>query len=169
MGNPRRLMAMVAVADLLLAGCVVALGMVSQAVAYCALAFVAITMASVADASVNALWMRRIPAGSRASVFALISMLTIATTSLAVIVGGFLVDHWFQPALMPGGLYADSIGRWLGTGPGRGVGMLFVVAGALFALLPLGVLLYGPMRRLDEAPTPMAVARMVDGPQVDPL
>ncbi|MCI0996676.1 MFS transporter [Pseudomonas corrugata] len=169
MGNPRRLMAMVAVADLLLAGCVVALGMVSQAVAYCALAFVAITMASIADASVNALWMRRIPAGSRASVFALISMLTIAATSLAVIVGGFLVDHWFQPALMPGGLYADSIGRWLGTGPGRGVGLLFVVAGALFALLPLGVLLYGPMRRLDEAPTPMAVVRMADGPQVDPL
>ncbi|MDT8909215.1 MFS transporter [Pseudomonas prosekii] len=169
MGNPRRLMALVAVADLLLAGCVIALGVVSQAVAYCALAFVAITMASIADASVNSLWMRRIPAGNRASVFALISMLTIASTSLAVIVGGLLVDHWFQPALLPGGPYADSIGRWLGVGPGRGVGLLFVVTGALFALLPLSVLLYGPMRRLDETPTPQATARMADGPQVEPL
>ncbi|WP_339483573.1 MULTISPECIES: MFS transporter [unclassified Pseudomonas] len=169
MGNPRRLMALVAVADLLLAACVVALGLVSQAVAYCALAFVAITMASIADASVNALWMRRIPAGSRASVFALISMLTIASTSLAVIVGGFLVDHWFQPALVPGGLYADSIGRWLGVGPGRGVGLLFVVAGGLFVLLPLSVLLYGPMRRLDEPPTPMAAPRMTEPPQAEPL
>ncbi|SIS25098.1 MFS transporter [Pseudomonas sp. 7SR1] len=169
MGNPRRLMALVAVADLLLAGCVIALGVVSQAVAYCALAFVAITMASIADASVNSLWMRRIPAGNRASMFALISMLTIASTSLAVIVGGLLVDHWFQPALLPGGPYADSIGRWLGVGPGRGVGLLFVVTGALFALLPLSVLLYGPMRRLDETPTPQATARMADGPQVEPL
>lgn len=169
MGNPRRLMALVAVADLLLGGCVIALGMVSQAVAYCALAFVAITMASIADASVNSLWMRRIPAGNRASVFALISMLTIASTSLAVIIGGFLVDHWFQPALMPGGLYADSIGRWLGVGPGRGVGLLFVVTGGLFALLPLSVLLYGPMRRLDESPAPQSAAQMADGPQVEPL
>lgn len=169
MGNPRRLMALVAVADLLLAGCVVALGVVSHAVAYCALAFVAITMASIADASVNSLWMRRIPAGSRASVFALISMLTIAGTSLSVIVGGFLVDHWFQPALMPGGLYADSIGRWLGVGPGRGVGLLFVVAGALFALLPLSVLLYGPMRRLDESPTHGTIVTVAASPQVEPL
>ncbi|MCG6574230.1 MFS transporter [Pseudomonas sp. AF32] len=169
MGNPRRLMALVAVADLLLAGCVVALGVVSHAVAYCALAFVAITMASIADASVNSLWMRRIPAGSRASVFALISMLTIAGTSLSVIVGGFLVDHWFQPALMPGGLYADSIGRWLGVGPGRGVGLLFVVAGALFVLLPLSVLLYGPMRRLDESPTHGTIVTVAASPQVEPL
>ncbi|WP_053156900.1 MFS transporter [Pseudomonas sp. Pf153] len=169
MGNPRRLMALVAGADLLLAGCVIALGVVSHAVAYCALAFIAITMASIADASVNSLWMRRIPAGSRASVFALISMLTIAGTSLSVIVGGFLVDHWFQPALMPGGLYADSIGRWLGVGPGRGVGLLFVVAGALFALLPLSVLLYGPMRRLDESPTHGTVVSVAANPQVEPL
>lgn len=169
MGNPRRLMALVAGADLLLAGCVIALGVVSHAVAYCALAFIAITMASIADASVNSLWMRRIPAGSRASVFALISMLTIAGTSLSVIVGGFLVDHWFQPALMPGGLYADSIGRWLGVGPGRGVGLLFVVAGALFALLPLSVLLYGPMRRLDESPTHGTVVPVAASPQVEPL
>lgn len=169
MGNPRRLMALVAGADLLLAGCVIALGVVSHAVAYCVLAFIAITMASIADASVNSLWMRRIPAGSRASVFALISMLTIAGTSLSVIVGGFLVDHWFQPALIPGGLYADSIGRWLGVGPGRGVGLLFVVAGALFALLPLSVLLYGPMRRLDESPTHGTVVPVAASPQVEPL
>jgi diaminobutyrate-2-oxoglutarate transaminase len=113
--------------------------------------------------------MRKTPPGSRASVFALISMLTIATTSLAVFGGSLLVDHWFQPALMPGGLYAESIGRWLGIGAGRGVGMLFVVAGALFALLPLSVLLYGPMRRLDWEPPQAAVVRATDSPQVDAL
>lgn len=169
MGNPRRLMALVAVADVLLSVCIIAMGVVSQAFAYCALAFVAITAASVADASVNSLWMRKTPAGSRASVFALISMLTIATTSLAVFGGGWLVDHWFQPALVPGGLYAESIGRWLGVGAGRGVGMLFVVAGALFALMSLSVLLYGPMRRLDREQPQATAIRASDSPQVDAL
>ncbi|KIH82453.1 MFS transporter [Pseudomonas batumici] len=169
MGNPRRLMALVAVADLLLALCVIALGVVSHAVAYCALAFVAITAASVADASVNSLWMRKIPGGNRASVFALISMLTIATTSLSIFVGGLLVDHWFQPALVPGGAYAESIGHWLGVGPGRGVGMLFVVAGACFALLALSVLCYGPMRRLEGAQSEAASPRTGDTAQVEAL
>ncbi|MBK5418653.1 MFS transporter [Pseudomonas sp. TH31] len=167
MGNPRRLMALVAVADLLLSVCIISMGVVSQAFAYCALAFVAITAASIADASVSSLWMRKIPDGSRASVFALISMLTIATTSLAVFGGGLLVDHWFQPALVPGGLYAESIGHWLGVGAGRGVGMLFVVAGGLFALLSLSVLVYGPMRRMDEEPPQTATLRTTDSPQVD--
>ncbi|KPA99535.1 MULTISPECIES: MFS transporter [Pseudomonas] len=169
MGNPRRLMALVAAADLLLALCVIALGVVSHAFAYCSLAFVAITAASVADASVNSLWMRRIPAGNRASVFALISMLTIATTSLTIFVGGLLVDHWFQPALVPGGAYAESIGRWLGVGPGRGVAMLFVAAGACFALLALSVLCHGPMRRLEGAQPEAAPRHTADPVQADAL
>ncbi|RBH52613.1 MULTISPECIES: MFS transporter [Pseudomonas] len=169
MGNPRRLMVLVAVADLLLSICVIAMGAVSHAVAYCALAFVAITAASVADASVNSLWMRKIPTGNRASVFALISMLTIATTSLVIFVGGLLVDHWFQPALLPGGAYAESIGHWIGVGAGRGVGMLFVVAGAFFALLSLTVLIYGPMRRLEGAPAEAAPLRSGDTAPADAL
>ncbi|MGR4976738.1 MFS transporter [Pseudomonas sp. LARHCG127] len=168
-GHPRKLMALVGVADLLLAACVVSLGVVSHPVAYCALAFFAISAACVADACVSSLWMHKIPGGNRASVFALINMLTIAATSLVIFVGGLLVDHWFQPALAPDGRYADSIGLWLGVGAGRGVGLLFVVAGGLFALLPLGVLLYGPMRRLAETqPQPQAI-QASDSPSVNAL
>ncbi|WP_017904099.1 MFS transporter [Pseudomonas asplenii] len=151
MGSPRRLMVMATVADLLLSICLIVLGLASQTVAYCALAFCAILAASVADAGVSAMWMNRIPADNRASVFALINMLAIACTSLAIFVGGWLVDHWFQPALSPGGEYVGSIGGWLGTGEGRGVGLLFVVTGVLFALLSLGGLLYGPIRRMEGA------------------
>ncbi|WP_122209531.1 MFS transporter [Pseudomonas viridiflava] len=150
-GNQRRLMVMAAGADLLLSVCVIGLGMASELVAYCAIAFCAIMVASIADAGVNALWMSRIPAGNRASVFALISMLTIAGSSLAIVGGGVLVDHWFQPALSVDGAYAGSIGVWLGVGQGRGVGLLFVITGMGVAMLALGALVYGPMRRLEGA------------------
>ncbi|NWA25214.1 MFS transporter [Pseudomonas gingeri] len=169
MGSQRRLMVMAAVADLLLSFCIIALGLASQTVAYCVMAFGAIMVASIADAGVNALWMSRIPAGNRASVFALISMLTIAGSSLAIFVGGLLVDLWLQPALQPGGAYAGSIGRWIGVGEGRGVGMLYVMTGAIFALLALGALFYGPMRRLEGTPPEVSPLRAGDAPQVDAL
>jgi diaminobutyrate-2-oxoglutarate transaminase len=149
-GNPGRLMVLIACADLVLSLCVVSIGLVSSTTAYCAVVFVAIAAASVADGGVSALWMRKIPTGSRASVFALISMLIIAATSIAIFGGGLIVDHWFQPALEPGGRFAESIGGWLGVGKGRGVALLFVVAGAVSVLLCLGTLVYRPMRRLDR-------------------
>ncbi|KAF2392041.1 MFS transporter [Pseudomonas frederiksbergensis] len=149
-GNPGRLMVLIACADLVLSLCVVSIGLVSGTTAYCAVVFVAIAAASVADGGVSALWMRKIPTGSRASVFALISMLIIAATSIAIFGGGLIVDHWFQPALEPGGRFVESIGGWLGIGKGRGVALLFVVAGAVSVLLCLGTLIYRPMRRLDR-------------------
>ncbi|MDN3222035.1 MFS transporter [Pseudomonas nunensis] len=149
-GNPGRLMVLIACADLVLSLCVVSIGLVSSTTAYCAVVFVAIAAASVADGGVSALWMRKIPTGSRASVFALISMLIIAATSIAIFGGGLIVDHWFQPALEPGGRFVESIGGWLGIGKGRGVALLFVVAGAVSVLLCLGTLVYRPMRRLDR-------------------
>nr|AHL29302.1 MFS transporter [Pseudomonas nunensis] len=149
-GNPGRLMVLIACADLVLSLCVVSIGLVSGTTAYCAVVFVAIAAASVADGGVSALWMRKIPTGSRASVFALISMLIIAATSIAIFGGGLIVDHWFQPALEPGGRFVESIGGWLGVGKGRGVALLFVVAGAVSVLLCLGTLIYRPMRRLDR-------------------
>lgn len=149
-GNPGRLMVLIACADLVLSLCVVSIGLVSSTTAYCAVVFVAIAAASVADGGVSALWMRKIPTGSRASVFALISMLIIAATSIAIFGGGLIVDHWFQPALEPGGRFVESIGGWLGVGKGRGVALLFVVAGAVSVLLCLGTLIYRPMRRLDR-------------------
>ncbi|AHG41265.1 MFS transporter [Pseudomonas syringae] len=169
MSNRRRLMVMAVIADLLLSICIIVLGLVSQTVSYCAVAFCAIMVASIADAGVTALWMSHIPVGNRASVFALISMLTIVSTSLAIFFGGLLVDHWFGPALSLGGVYADSIGVWLGVGEGRGVGLLFVVTGAGFALLALGALLYGPLRRLEGPQSEVSDERVSDTHQIDAL
>lgn len=169
MGARRRLMLMAAIADLLLSICIIALGLVSQIAAYCAVAFGAIMVASVADAGVNALWMSRIPVGNRASAFALINMLTIAFSSLAIFVGGVLVDHWFGPATILGGAYADSIGVWLGVGVGRGVGLLFVITGAVFAVMAIAALLHGPMRRLEGAKSEAPVQQADDTAQADAL
>lgn len=150
LGEPRNLLVSATLADAVLAVCVMGLGWVAQAWAYYPLVFIAICMAGIADACVNALWMRNLGAASRASVFALISMLTITTTSVLTLLGGFAVDHWLQPAMQPGGAYAAALGPWLGTGTGRGVGLLLVSLGALLGLFVLLLLASGAMRRLGR-------------------
>lgn len=167
LGEPRNLMISAGLADAALAACVIGLGWVAQPWAYYTLVFVAICVAGIADACVNALWMRSLGTASRASVFALINMLTIAATSVFTLLAGLAVDHWLQPAMQPGGAYAASLGPWLGTGPGRGLGLLLVGLGAMFGLLVIATLASGAMRRLGRA-LPVSPDRQPE-PEVEPL
>lgn len=49
----------------------------------------------------------------------------------AYALSGVLTDEVFTPLLVDGGRLADSVGRIIGTGSGRGAGFLIVIAGVL--------------------------------------
>lgn len=48
---------------------------------------------------------------------------------MAILLAGPLADHAFEPLLAPDGGLAGSVGALIGVGPGRGIGLLYVVAG----------------------------------------
>jgi hypothetical protein len=51
---------------------------------------------------------------------------------LAYLISGPLADYVFEPLLRDGGALANTfVGTLLGTGPGRGIGFMFVIAGLL--------------------------------------
>jgi hypothetical protein len=54
---------------------------------------------------------------------------------ISLLLAGFLADSVFEPALMPDGALADTFGWLVGTGPGAGMGLLFVICGILAALV----------------------------------
>lgn len=58
----------------------------------------------------------------------------------AYALSGILADYVFSPLLTDGGVLADSIGKIIGTGAGRGAGFLIIIAGAL--LCAVSVVLY---------------------------
>ena len=64
-------------------------------------------------------------------VFAIQHTIARAAAPLAYLLAGPLADGVFEPLLVSGGALAGSLGRVIGTGPGRGIGLLFVVMGAL--------------------------------------
>jgi MFS family permease len=69
--------------------------------------------------------------------FALMGTLAVGGQSLGILVAGPLASRVFQPMLEQGGLLAETMGTLIGIGPGRGMGLMFI----LIALIVFGVVL----------------------------
>lgn len=82
-------------------------------------------------------------------VFAMGNMISWASLPLGYLAAGPLADRVFNPLLVEGGALAGSAGAVLGVGPGRGIGLLFVVAGLSFLVIIAAGLLYPRLRRVD--------------------
>ncbi|MFD8556086.1 amino acid adenylation domain-containing protein [Streptosporangium canum] len=91
-------------------------------------------------------------------------MLAVSMTPLAFLTAPTLADDVFGPLLVPGGALADTlVGDVVGVGPGRGVGLLLVVCGALLMLWGALGLWYWPLRRMEDAlPDAVAGAEIAD-------
>ena len=77
----------------------------------------------------QALWQSKTDPAVQGRVFALRRMLARGSLPVAYLVVGPLADHLFEPALLPDGALAAGLGPWLGTGPGRGIGLMLVLLG----------------------------------------
>jgi hypothetical protein len=84
-------------------------------------------------------------------------MVAAGSLPLAALTAGPLADRVFEPLLRPGGALADTaIGHLLGVGPGRGVGLMFVLLGML-VLIAVGIASLNPRLRNIETEIPDAL------------
>lgn len=67
-------------------------------------------------------------------VWGLINILSQLGYVMAYALAGPLADYIFKPMLMEDGFLANSVGKVVGIGSGRGVGLLIMVAGLLLAI-----------------------------------
>ena len=106
--------------------------------------------------SSQVVWQRTVPPDIQGRVFAMRTTIAMAAIPVASLIAGPLADHVFEPAMLPGGAWSGSLGSILGTGPGRGIAIILVLAGILSVITALAALLYRPLRHLDteteEAP-----------------
>jgi hypothetical protein len=58
-------------------------------------------------------------------------MIARAASPLAYLLAGPLADRIFNPLLALDGPLAGTLGQILGAGPGRGIGLIFVLMGAV--------------------------------------
>jgi hypothetical protein len=64
-------------------------------------------------------------------------MLARVSVPIAILIAGPLIDHVFKPLLTKHGILAGSLGHLLGTGPGRGIGLMFVLLGLAMVITTL--------------------------------
>jgi DHA3 family macrolide efflux protein-like MFS transporter len=129
-GPPRRRIAWIMGGIALSGGAVFAVG-TRQSLVVIAAGYVALMlMLPVVNTASQVIWQLKVPPGMQGRVFSLRRMLAQAASPLAIVLAGPLADRVFEPLLAPGGGLAGSVGRVIGTGPGRGIAFMFLLAGA---------------------------------------
>lgn len=71
----------------------------------------------------------RIPNEVQGRAWGIISVLTQIGYIAAYASCGFMADYVFGPMLMENGILADSIGKIIGVGEGRGIGLMLIISG----------------------------------------
>lgn len=89
------------------------------------------------NTSLEVLFRKSIEKNLQGRIWSLISLITQAGMLIAFGVAGVLADRIFNPLLVYDGLLADTFGKIIGIGPGRGNGLMIILSGSLLLLFSL--------------------------------
>jgi MFS transporter, DHA3 family, macrolide efflux protein len=115
----------------------------------------------IGNAASQVIWQSKVPLNVQGRVFALRRMIAISLSPIAYITAGPLVEKVFDPAVQNGG-FAQGLTKLIGTGDGRGIGLLFILLGAGWIVTSLVVFLNPRVRGL-ESEIPDAAATGSEG------
>jgi len=120
------------VTALILCGCFMALTGISTDMAFILSASILFfTTLPFVNTCADVLIRVSIPNEVQGRIWGLISLLTQIGYVAAYAVCGILADHVFEPIMLKNGRFAASIGKVIGTGEGRGIGLMLILAGLL--------------------------------------
>ena len=95
------------------------------------------------------IWQAKVPTHMFGRTLALQQTAGSASSLLALMLAGPLADHVLEPAMRGDGLLVSTLGRVMGTGPGRGMGVLLVLLGLLYGGATLRAALTTRVRRVE--------------------
>lgn len=105
----------------------------------------------------QAIWQTKTAPDIQGRVFSVRAMIAWSTTPLSFLLAGPLADSVFEPLMAANGYLAESMGQLIGVGPGRGIGLMFVIMGVLMVMVAVMSFLH-PRLRLVEDELPDMVA-----------
>ena len=96
------------------------------------------------------IFQKKVAPDSQGRVFAFNSAITSSCRPLAYLLAGPLADGIFEPLMKTNGPLAGTIGQIIGTGTGRGIGLMFIVLGGLTILTTIAAYQYAPLRLVEK-------------------
>ncbi len=122
----------------------------------------------IASGSSQAIWQAKIPPDLQGRVFSIRSVVASAMDPIALVTAGPLADFVFEPLMREGGALAPVFGPMIGVGPGRGIGLIFVIMG-LFIVAANLVGYANPRIRLVEDEIPDFVGAPPESAESEPV
>ena len=152
MGNPKRAIGAILASEALVSVAGMVMGAFPSYIVLVVSVLAYYGAVSFGDGSINALWQRTIPPAAQGRVFALRDALTMSLMPAGILLFSPIAEFWMEPALSPGGRWALILGPMIGTGPGRGIGLLFVLSGLASLSIVLLACCSRSIRRVDDQP-----------------
>ena len=122
--------------------------------------FIYLTLAPVAEASEQTIVQRVVPFEEQGRVFGFAQTVETSAAPITAFLIGPIAQFWVLPSMTDGQL-ADLIGPWFGTGPERGLALIFVVTAIIGLIVTMLALRSRPYRRLSNRY--MAASDQLDG------
>ncbi len=112
--------------------------------------FLGVFFIPILNGSNQAIWQAKVPPDLQGKVFSIRRLIAWFVSPLAMLVAGPLADKVLEPAMRnPQSSLANSLGWLIGTGPGRGMALLFILGGGLAALVGIGGFTIRILREAD--------------------
>lgn len=111
--------------------------------------FLGFMMIPLANASSQAIWQAKVEPDVQGRVFAVRRLFAQMTGPIAILAVGPLIDRVFDPAMAEGGALAGTLGPIIGTGPGRGAGLMMVVIGLATLCVAAAGVAHRPLRNVE--------------------
>jgi len=111
--------------------------------------FAGALVGTLINVSNQAIWQRKVPPDVQGRVFSVRLLIAQVSGPTAMLLAGPLADRILEPGMRAGGALAKVFGGLLGTGPGAGIALLFVITGGLGTCVALGAYLIRPIRDVE--------------------
>ena len=103
------------------------------------------------NTSVDVLVRKNIANEKQGRVWGIIGILSQLGFVFAYSVAGFLADKVFTPLLATDGYLAPTVGKIIGVGPGRGIGLLFIISGLSVVVLAMFIARTSSIKALENS------------------
>jgi MFS family permease len=105
----------------------------------------------LSNSAAQAIWQAKVPPDLQGRVFAARRLIAFSLLPLTPIIAGALADYVTEPAMTSDTWLAHTFGWMLGTTPGAGLGLQYVLGGAFYCLTCLFVFFFIPaVRNLED-------------------
>ena len=98
----------------------------------------------------QSIWQAKVPAGLQGRVFSARRMIAWIVMPVATLLAGPLADEVFEPAMRPGGALVSVFSRVVGTGPGAGMAVMYLLSTTAASAVTLAGFMIPRLRHLEQ-------------------